>query len=201
MTANPIPADTLELTDGRLCLRPWQVRDAAALFDAARESTGSVGRWLPWCHAGYRVEDAAAWIAHCQSGWRAGEHFAFPIFDARSGDLIGGVGLNQLNRLHRSANLGYWIRQSRQRQGIAVAAATLVARFGFEQRGLVRIEIVAMPDNQPSRRTAETIGARFEAIARQRLWANGQAHDAAVYGLIPQDLPQPVAEHSRTTSS
>ncbi|MGH8159989.1 MAG: GNAT family N-acetyltransferase [Rhodanobacter sp.] len=201
MTANGILADTLELTDGRLCLRLWQAHDAAALFAAARESTGSVGRWLPWCHAGYRAEDAVAWIAHCQSGWRAGEHFAFPIFDTDSGDLLGGIGLNHYNRLHRSANLGYWIRQSRQRQGIAVAAATLVARFGFEQLGLVRIEIVALPDNQPSRRTAEKIGARFEAIARQRLWANGQAHDAAVYGLIPPDLPQPAVEHSRMTSS
>ena len=201
MTANGILADTLELTNGRLCLRPWQARDATALYAAARESTGSVGRWLPWCHAGYRMEDAVAWIAHCQPGWRAGEHFAFPIFDADSGELLGGIGLNQYNRLHHSANLGYWIRQSRQRQGIAVTAATLVARFGFEQLGLTRIEIVALPDNHPGRYTAERIGARFEAIARQRLWANGQAHDAAVYGLIPLDLPQPAVEHSRTTSS
>lgn len=201
MTANRMLADTLELADGRLYLRPWQASDAAALFAAARESIGSVGRWLPWCHDGYRLEDAVAWIAHCRSGWHAGAHFAFPIFDAGSGDLLGGIGLNQYHRLHRSANLGYWIRQSRQQQGIAVAAAALVAAFGFEQLGLIRIEIVALPDNQPSRRTAEKIGARFEAIARRRLWANGQAHDAAVYGLIRDDLPQLAAEHSRTTSS
>lgn len=201
MTANGALADTLELTDGRLHLRPWQARDAAMLLDAARESIDSVGRWLPWCHDAYRMEDAVAWIAHCRYGWHAGEHFALPIFGADSGDLLGGVGLNQYHRLHRSANLGYWIRQSRQRQGIAVAAATLVARFGFEQLGLARIEIVALPDNHPSRRAAEKIGARFEAIARQRLWANGQAHDAAVYGLIRSDLPQLAAEQSRTTSS
>jgi RimJ/RimL family protein N-acetyltransferase len=53
---------------------------------------------------------------------------------------------------------------------------------------LIRIEIVVMPDNHASPRTAEKTGARFEAIARQRLWANGQTHDAAVYGLTPADL-------------
>jgi ribosomal-protein-serine acetyltransferase len=63
-----------------------------------------------------------------------------------------------------------------------------VAEFGFAQLGLIRIEVVVMPDNQASLRTARKIGARFEAIARQRLWSNGEAHDAAVYGLIPQDL-------------
>jgi RimJ/RimL family protein N-acetyltransferase len=47
-----------------------------------------------------------------------------------------------------------------------------------------------MPDNHASRRTAEKTGAHFEAIARQRLWANGMPHDAAVYGLTPADLLQ-----------
>jgi len=182
---------TLELVDGRLRLRPWQAQDAQDLFDAARSSVTRVGRWLPWCHAGYDLDAARAWIGHCQDGWSRGEHFAFPVFDLRTGELLGSAGLNQRNRQHRSANLGYWVRQSRQGQGVAACAARLVARFGFEQLGLVRIEIVAMPDNHASRRTAEKIGARFEAIARQRLWADGQAHDAAVYGLTAADLAQP----------
>lgn len=179
------------LVDEPLRLRPWQPRDAEDLLDAARSSVASVGRWLPWCHAGYDLDDARTWISHCQDGWSRGEHFAFPIFDLRTGEMIGGCGLNQLNHQHRSANLGYWVRQSRQGKGIAARAAALVARFGFEQLGLIRIEIVVMPDNRASLRTAEKTGARFEAVARHRLWANGQAHDAAVYGLTPADLPQP----------
>ena len=188
MTADTIPREALELTDGRLRLRPWQDHDAMALFEAARESVTSVGRWLPWCHADYAPEDATAWITHCRSGWQSGEHFAFPIFDVASGKLLGGAGFSQYDPLQRSANLGYWVRQSCQRQGVAVAAARLLAQFGFGQLGLVRIEIVVLPDNQSSRRTAEKTGAKFEAIARHRLWMHGQAHDAAVYGLVPQDL-------------
>ncbi|WP_189440181.1 GNAT family N-acetyltransferase [Rhodanobacter panaciterrae] len=179
---------TWELVEEPLRLRPWQAQDAEDLFDAARSSVASVGRWLPWCHAGYERADAHAWISHCQDGWSRGEHFAFPIFDLHTGELLGGAGLNQRNRQHRSANLGYWVRQSRHGEGIAAHAAALVARFGFEQLGLIRIEIVVMPDNHASRRTAEKTGARFEAIARQRLWANGLAHDAAVYGLTQADL-------------
>lgn len=108
MTADKIASEALELTDGRLRLRPWRGRDAMALFEAARESVDSVGRWLPWCHADYAQEDASTWIVHCQSGWQSGEHFAFPIFDDASGKLFGGVGLNQYGRFNRSANLGYW---------------------------------------------------------------------------------------------
>ena len=177
-----------ELVEESLRLRPWQTQDASDLFDTVRSSVVSVGRWLPWCHADYSLDDANAWIRHCQDGWSQGEHFAFSIVDRMTGELLGGAGLNQRNRLHCSANLGYWVRQSRHGEGIAARAAALVARFGFEQLGLIRIEIIVLPDNHPSRRVAEKTGAQFEAIARQRLWANGRANDAAVYGLILTDL-------------
>ncbi|WP_223250761.1 GNAT family N-acetyltransferase [Rhodanobacter denitrificans] len=186
-TDGTLPA-MLELTDGRLRLRPWQERDADALVEAARESVATVGRWLPWCHAGYGADDADAWVAHCRAGWHSGEIQAFAMFEADSGHLLGSIGLNQHNPLHRSANLGYWVRQSRQGKGLAAAAAALVARFGFEQLGLVRIEIVILPGNRASQHTAERVGARFEGVARQRLWMGGQAQDARVYGLIPTDL-------------
>jgi RimJ/RimL family protein N-acetyltransferase len=188
MVANEKLDEAIELHDGRLRLRPWRDDDAAQLVEAVQESMDSVGRWLPWCHAGYGRDEAVAWVSHCRSGWQSGEHFAFPTFDAGTGRLLGGVGLNQVEPLHRRANLGYWVRQSSQRQGLAAAAGRLVARFGFEQLGLIRIEIVVLPDNRPSRATAARIGATCEAIARNRLWVNGHARDAAVYGLIPQDL-------------
>ena len=68
------------------------------------------------------------------------------------------------------------------------AAARLVARYGFEQLGLIRIEVIVLPDNAPSRATAASIGAKFETIARHRLWTREQAQDAAVYSLLPPDL-------------
>jgi ribosomal-protein-serine acetyltransferase len=188
-TALPAPAD-LELAEGTLLLRPWRPEDAPALIEAVHESLESVGRWLPWCHAGYDLEEARAWVAHCRDGWTADEHFAFGIFDRDSGALIGSVGLNQRNRVHRRAALGYWVRQSRQGRGIAWRAARRAARFGFQALGLVRIEIVMLPDNHASRRTAELAGARFEAVARHRLWVRDQARDAAVYALLPGDLVQ-----------
>jgi RimJ/RimL family protein N-acetyltransferase len=187
MAEEPLPP-ALELGDGRLRLRPWQEDDTGDLHDAVRESMASVGRWQPWCHADYGLDDAAAWIEHCWQGWRSGAHYSLAICEAGSGKLLGGIGLNQINQSHRSANMGYWVRQSQQRQGLAAEAGVLLARFGFERLGLIRIEIVAEPGNLPSQRVAEKIGARFEAIARQRLWIHQQARDAAIYALLPRDM-------------
>lgn len=177
-----------ELDLGALLLRPWRQTDGPALAEAAQASLESVGAWLPWCHANYGLADACAWIDHCSSGWTTGQHYAFGIFERATGNLLGSAGLGQFNPLHRYASLGYWIRQSAQHQGIATHAARAVARFGFQQLGLVRVEIVVLPDNQASRRTAEKAGARFEALARQRLYVGSVPRDAAVYALVPSDL-------------
>jgi len=196
-----ISRDACQLDDGHLTLRPWRDGDAPELHEAVRESVESVGRWLPWCHAGYGMEQALAWAAHCRATWQDGTQFAFAVRDVVSGELLGGCGLNELGRMHRSGNLGYWVRASRHGQGIATAAARLVARFGFAELALIRIEIVAMPDNLASRRIAAKLGARHEGMARQRLWAWDRAHDAAIYGLIPADLDQPAEAQSAAISS
>lgn len=196
-----ISRDACQLGDGRVTLRPWRDGDAAELHEAVRESVESVGRWLPWCHAGYDMAEALAWAAHCRATWQDGTQFAFAVRDAASGALLGGCGLNELDRTHRNTNLGYWVRASRHGQGIAASAARLVARFGFAELGLVRIEIVALPDNHASRRVAAKLGAQFEGMARQRLWAWDRAHDAAIYGLTPTDLDQPTEAQNAATSS
>lgn len=183
--AEPVP-DAFELAGAGLRLRAYRSEDAGALLAAARESIETVGRWLPWCRPDYGEADARAWVAHCADGWRSGEHYAFAVLDD-SAQFCGGVGLNQRNRPHNFMNLGYWVRTSRQRQGIVRRAAGLVVTFGFEQVGLTRVEIITAPDNRASRRVAEALGARFEGIARNRIIDRGRVLDAAVYALVPLD--------------
>lgn len=187
----PIP-DSIELTSKGLRLRPYRCEDAEALLTAARESIDTVGRWLPWCHAGYGEADANAWVANCAEGWRSGEHYAFAVFDAESAQFCGSVGLNQRNRQHNFMNLGYWVRASRQRQGIVRRAAELVVAFGFAQVGLTRVEVITAPDNRASRRVAEALGAQFEGMARNRIVERGVAVDAAVYAMVPDPPMRPV---------
>lgn len=173
-------------------IRPLLADDAPALFEAARESIESVGRWLPWCNSGYTLADAGNWVSACRHGWSAGSAFAYGIFAADSGRLLGGTAINQFNRMHRFANLGYWVRSSAAGQGVGALAAWQLAGAAFAHQRLARIEILAQPDNLPSRRLALRIGARFEGVARARLNIGGRACDAAVYGLTPTDLAMPL---------
>lgn len=175
------------LTDGHIVLRPLAPEDAEAIHVAACESIGTVGRWMPWCHSGYELHEAATWIDTCRKNWTEGASCEFGVFDAANG-FCGGVGLNSFNRLNNFANLGYWVRSSCLRLGIATAAAHLAARFAFDRLQFARVEIVIHADNVASRRVAERLGATFECIARNRVVLHGRSHDAAVYSLVPDDL-------------
>lgn len=168
---------------GGLRLRRFERGDEAALYAAASSSRASVGRWLPWCHEGYCLAEARDWVATRPAAWSRGEDYALWIEE--DGAFLGGVGLNQVDRLHRRANLGYWVRDSARGRGIATRATCLMARYGLDQLELGRLEIIAALENQASRRVAEKAGAHFEGILRARLRIHGAAHDAAGYSITP----------------
>lgn len=175
------------LSANGIVVRPHAADDIAPMFAAIVESMATVGRWMSWCPPDYSLQDATAWYQRSAQAWAAEGDREFGIFDAASGEVLGSVGINQINRLNLFGNMGYWVRTSCERRGIASTAARLAASFAFANLGLVRIEIVILPDNLPSRRVAEKIGARFECIARSRLQFKGETRDAAVYSLVRDD--------------
>lgn len=172
---------------GEIQIRPLTAGDTLPLYRAVRASIDSLSYWLPWCHAGYSEADAADWISYCRQAWEARREFPFGIFD-RSGELLGGVGLSQIDRANNRANLGYWVATAHRGRGVASGAAGLAARVGFEQLGFIRIEIVVLVDNIASHQVAEKLGATREAEARNRLMFHGHPANAVVYSLVPGDL-------------
>jgi len=159
-----------------------------ALYEAARESIAEIYPWMAWCHPRYARDDARTWVESRPAAWERGDDHSYLVTERTSARLLGGIGLNHFDWMHRRANLGYWVRTSATRQGVASEATRMLARMGFAELGLVRIEIVAAVDNLASRRVAEKAGAAFECIARKRLIVPAGPVDAAVYSLVAEDL-------------
>ena len=173
--------------DARVRIRPWAMDDAEALHRLVQASRAELSPWLAWCRDGYTTADAEAWIAYSTQAWATRTGFPFAVVDGQYG-LVGGTGLNQLNLERRSANLGYWIGSAFTGHGFARQAATQAAGFGFDELGLVRIEIMAMPGNAASIKVAEACGATREGIARHGILDGGTPRDAVLFSLIPADL-------------
>lgn len=177
-----------ELSDGQILIRMFRPDDINAVYEAVRESMRELGPWMPWCHPNYSIEETTAWMMEREGAWLKGTDYSFAICDAETGRLLGAVGLNNLDTRNRKANLGYWVRTSATGRGAATRATRLLARWGFEQLGLLRVEIVASVENLPSQRVAVKAGAQREGIMRRALWLEERAHDAVLTSLLPEDL-------------
>lgn len=176
---------------GDLIVRPWRAEDADSLYRAVDASRSELARWLPWCSDAYAPADAVAWVEFSLRSWRERSLFPLGVFDACSGEVRGGTGINHLDLPNRRGALGYWVASAHAGRGVARRAAAVAAGFGFAELGLCRIEIIVLLDNQASHRVAGALGARHECDARHRVQHQGHAATASVYSLLPDDLLLP----------
>jgi ribosomal-protein-serine acetyltransferase len=175
-------------SNARIGIRRYSGDDVDRLFDAAHESVRELSVWMPWCSPNYSRAESETFVQSHDANWDKGEHYSFVVYDMETGLFLGGVGLNFINRIHKFANLGYWVRSSRTDRGVATTAARLAARFGLTELGFNRLEIVTATGNVASQRVAEKIGARREGLLRQRLVIHNQVHDAEMFSLVKEDL-------------
>lgn len=168
-------------------IRPYHESDAEQILAAVQESLPEVSPWMPDLNAGVTLEKVQAYIAAQPDQRSKREAYNFAIVDGQD-SFLGGCGLTHINWQHRFASLYYWIRSSQTRKGAASTAARLLARFGFYELELQRIEIVVAVDNLPSIGAAKKTGAVREGLLRKRINVNGRAHDAFMYSLIRTDL-------------
>ena len=176
-----------------IAIRAYAHADADALLAVVQASMPTLSQWLPWATADYDHARAQAWIAHCIAAREADREYHFGVFDADSGALLGGVGLNHRIPAYRSANMGYWVADAARGRGVAVEAARQAARFGFDTLGLQRIAILILPQNRASLRVAMKLGAVCEGVARNAVVHEGEPHEAMVFSLLPGESDPPAA--------
>lgn len=165
-------------------LRRCEEADASAIYAAATESIDRVGRWMPWLTPSYGISDSIEWARGARADWGKGVRYEFVIIDAVSGDVCGCCGLNRINQEDLVCNLGYWVRDSVVRRGMATAAARMLRDFGMNELGIRRIEIVVADGNIASRGVAEKMGAEYEGVQRMRLRVGDRSHDAHMYACL-----------------
>jgi ribosomal-protein-serine acetyltransferase len=176
------------LTDGRVTLRPFQFVDAPGLYAAVQESLPALKPWMSWAHDGYMQTESTEFIAIVRAKWEEGSLYGFAITDAEDGSFLGGCSLSHIHSVYHFCNLGYWVRATRQGDGIAGQAARLAARFALEKLRLIRVEVVVAVENTASMRVAEKIGAHREGILRNRITVGQTAHDAVMFSFVPEDF-------------
>jgi RimJ/RimL family protein N-acetyltransferase len=175
--------ERLETAD--LIIRPPAVEDAPEAFELINDP--AVKRWNP-ARDCPDLETAAAW---CRDGadWSDGTHATWHAIDRESLRMVGNVGLYDFDADDRVAEIGYRVLPSARGRGVARQMVEAVTRWGFESRGLMRVQLEHAVPNVASCRVAAATGYLYEGTTRSAYAVPGTAdrEDAHIHGRLPTD--------------
>ena len=177
----------LRITDGRITLRPLITKDTDEFHAAIIESLTELVQWLSY-HKNHSLQNTEKEVKQRREKWEADESYGFAITDSTDGKILGYCDLNRIDKENRVANLGYWVRSSYTRKGIATAATMLLAKWALDTCGFRRIELNITKQNEWSLRVAEKAGAHREGVLRNLFTTNNESRDAVIFSFIPNDL-------------
>jgi RimJ/RimL family protein N-acetyltransferase len=167
----------VELRDGNVVLRPFELGDVPAITAACQDP--EIQHWLPAVPRPYTEDDARAFVTADDLG----HQFAITY----EGRLVGSLGLT-VNRF-ATGHVGYWCARGERGKGITPRALRLVCDYGFGELGLGRLELVTDPDNLSSQRVAEKVGFHREGVLRAHvLHPDGRRRDSIMFSLLPGEL-------------
>jgi ribosomal-protein-alanine N-acetyltransferase len=179
-----------KLETERLVLRPLTPQDAPVVSRlAGQREIADTTISIP--HP-YSEEQALQWIAGNAEIFAKGKPVVFGIQLKSEGNLVGTIGLRDIDSEHSLAELGFWIAVGCWGKGYATEAARAVVAFGFEQLGLNRIYAHHMVRNPASGRVLAWIGMRQEGLLRQRLRKWGVFEDVVAMAVLREEWANPL---------
>jgi ribosomal-protein-serine acetyltransferase len=174
----------------RLYLTPLEPADADELWLAVDGSRAHLEVWLPWVPFDTDPASNLRFAEACAADWDAGRAVRFSVRDRASRTLVGVVGLESCVHMHRSCELGYWLRKEATGRGLMTEAARAAVDFAFHYMGAHRVRVAAATDNHKSLEVIARLGFRFEGVLRQAEFCNRRWLDHATFGLLHSDLPE-----------
>lgn len=167
-------------------LRLLEEPDAEELYALVDRNRAYLAEWMPWA-AEQTLEGTAAFI-HAALRRRADRN-GFEMALVRDDRLIGAAGFAGIDWVARSTNIGYWLAEEHQGQGIMTRAARALVDHAFGELDLHRVEIQAAEGNRRSRAIPERLGFQQEGVLREAECVRGRYLDLVVYGLLAPSEP------------
>ncbi|MEX2503047.1 MAG: GNAT family protein [Trueperaceae bacterium] len=168
-----------------LRLRLLEARHAEALYELIDANRAHLERWFPWAPSTRGPDDVRGFIQGSLAKFASGDGFDGLI--EADGTPVGSMGLHDLHRRESRTEIGYWLTEARQGEGLATRALAGLLPYVFGELDLQRVEIRCDPDNDRSRAVPERLGFTKEGTLRRVAEHHGRRYDHVVYGLLREE--------------
>lgn len=179
----------MKLTTKRLILRDIKKSDAESIRKNINNL--NVSRYLLAVVYPYKKSDAEWWTNHCkeQQKQKPRTSYEFGIIIKPNNRIVGGVGLNSINRKQKKADIGYWIAEPYWRKGYVSEAVKKLINFAFNKLSIEKIVIPTFVENKGSNALIKKIGGKLIRIKKKAVKAKstGKTHNKSIYWVLKKD--------------
>jgi [ribosomal protein S5]-alanine N-acetyltransferase len=171
-----------QLNGNHISLRALKRSDIPALAKQANDR--SISKFMPSIHFPYTAEDARLWVNASLRMARNDSAYQLGVELLSRKDIIGMMGIKNINRVDRNGELEYWLGRGYRGRSYASEAMRLMLRFAFHDLRLHRVYAIVVALNKPSIMLLERYGFVREAVWREATWIDNRWHDVYCYGLL-----------------
>lgn len=167
------------IVDTTISLQILTLDDAPDYFGLINQNRAYLREWLTWVDTIVTAEDAEndlrkRYIAFCEQ--------RKVMYGIRlHGELVGRITLSEQRD---GVNIGYFLAESHQGNGIVTRALRQLIQHAFTHFDVHRFILLCQDINHSSKAIAQRLGFAFEGIARERLFIHGQYRDINVYARL-----------------
>lgn len=175
----------IRITGERIILRQIEKTDAQPIYENAKD--WKVSRYLSNVPHPFRLRNARDFIkkAKVWAEKKTGYHLGIEL--KQTGQIIGIIGIFEIDQKHKRAVIGYWLGRKHWGKGLATEALRLMLNFGFKKLELLRIYGHVMKPNSRSSMLLKRANFRLEGKMRKHFIKKGKRMDALVFGLLKEE--------------
>lgn len=168
-----------------LSLKPLELKDAEPLYELIDQSRLYLRTYLSFIDQTQSPMDTNRFVNNTVRDNALQQAFVAVIMVDEQ--IAGLVGMNQINWLNKTAEIGYWLGEPFINQGVMTKAVQAIIDYGFNQLGLNRMELRATTNNKASRRVAEKLNFVQEGIIREDERLHDHFVDHVLYGILKRE--------------
>jgi ribosomal-protein-serine acetyltransferase len=160
--------------------------DAKEIFEAIDRDREYLGKWLPFVAFTKELSDTEKFVDSIVNA--SEERFEYVFAIRKKNVFIGLIGFKDTDKLNRKTEIGYWLTERSQKQGIITKSVEKLCDFAFNNQGINRIQIKCAVGNRASIKIPQRLGFRLEGKEREGELLTGNVFtDLEVYSKLKGD--------------
>jgi ribosomal-protein-serine acetyltransferase len=182
--------------DRDLELHPLTTRYAEPLFRLIQQDRAHLRQWQNWPDRIRTIDHMRQVVRRTYYKIANGDGFDLVIM--HRGMPAGKIGLVYINRPQRFTEIGYWLGESFQGQGLVTRACRFVVHFAMTDLDLCRVQVRCAEDNGRSRAIPQRLGFRNAGRLPFRTNIHGEPHYEQLYIMQAEDWRSRMFYHITT---